>query len=94
MRTTITRKLIVNTIHGYTVNVDENGVATANAVDPITLYGNISRDQAQKELVKVSGKSNAVVGKVDTAEKVFEISVEDFVKNAKVVEKEATEETN
>lgn len=93
MRATITRKLIVNTIQGYEVKITEEGKAEAVALAPITVYGNISRDQATKELAKVHGKS-ATVGKIDTAEKVFEISVEDFIKNAKIVEKETPATNN
>ena len=92
MRSTITRKLIVNTVHGYVVKVDENGTPTAEAVDTITLYGNVSKEQAKKELVKACEIADVVVAKVDTAEKIYEISVEDFVKNAKVAEKETPEE--
>ena len=90
MRTTITRKMVVNTICGYTVELDSEGNASAKALNKISLYGNITKEQAKKELVKVYG-DNAMVAKIETAEKVFEISVEDFIKNAKEVVKESSE---
>ena len=87
MRATITRKLLVNTVCGYTVDIDEEGNAKVNALDPITMYGNVNKEQAKKELAKAYSCSDIHVGKITTDEKVYEISVEDFVAHAKVVEK-------
>ena len=94
MRTTITRSLTQTTIHPVKVSF-ENGVPTTEALEPIVAFGNLTNEQATKVVAKEFGKnSNVVVAKTEVAEKMYEISVSDFVKYAKVVEPKNETNTN
>lgn len=89
MRTTIERSLVKTTIHACSVKI-ENGTPVATAVDPIVVYGNYTEEQARKEIARVHGKhSSVVLAKIEAEEKHYEISVDDFVKHAKEVEKKS-----
>lgn len=89
MRNTITRTINVTTIKGIKVTVT-NGTPTFEPVDPITKYGEFNQAEAEKALRKAYGKhSNVIVSEIVTTEKFFEISIEDFVKHAKEVSKDA-----
>ena len=91
MRSTITRTIIETKIHSAKIDfVDGNPVATP--LEPIIVHGNVSEESAKKIAVKKHGKEGTiVVSKIETAEKFYEISVEDFVKHAKVVDKNPEE---
>lgn len=92
MRTTITRTITSTKIHGCKVKI-ENGTPVAEPVEPITVYGEVTEDQAQRKMDKAYGKNGkVVVSKIETEEKLYEISVEDFVKHATVVEENKKEE--
>lgn len=86
MRSTITRTLVQTKIHGAKIEfVDGNPVATP--IEPIIVYGNVSQGDAKRMLAKEYGKNDSlVVAKIESEEKHFEISVEDFVKHAKIVD--------
>lgn len=82
MRNTITRKLIESKIYGYSIEI-ENGEPIVNRVEPIIVYGKISKDAAAKELKKIYGKNKAItVSKIEETEKQYTITVEDFVAHA------------
>lgn len=92
MRNTITRKLVESKIYGYSIEL-ENGEPTVHKLEPIVVYGKVSKEKATTELKKAYGKDRAItVSKVEETEKQFEITVEDFVAHAKVVD-EPTPET-
>lgn len=82
MRTTIQRKMVETKIHGCVV-VSENGAPTINPLDPITVYGVVNERAATRELKNVYGKEKVImVSKIESEEVQYEISVEDFIKNA------------
>ena len=93
MRTTITRRIAQTTIHPVKVTF-ENGVPTTAPLEPIVAFGEITPEQAKRIVTKKHGKDgNVVVAKTETAEKQYEISVDDFVKYAKIVDEKPENET-
>lgn len=85
MRNTITRRLVESKIYGYSIEM-ENGEPTVQKVEPIVVYGKVSKDKATIELKKVYGKDKALtVSKIEETEKQYVITVEDFVAHAKEV---------
>lgn len=87
MRTTITREITESKINGFMIEIQE-GKPTVKEVESVTVYGKISKEKALKELKKVYGKDAPVsVSTIDETTNAYEISVADFVKNAKKVEK-------
>lgn len=87
MRATITRKMIETKIHGYSIEIQEGGEPVLKKVEPVTTFGNVSEKEAKKLLSEAHPEANSVtVGKIESTEVHFEITVEDFVKNAKRVE--------
>lgn len=94
MRSTITRTLTQSTIR--VAKIEFNGdTPVATPLEPVIVYGNVSKEDAKREVAKVYGKDNSiVVAKIESEEKFFEISVSDFIKYAKVVDKNADETEN
>jgi hypothetical protein len=90
MRAKITRTMTQTTITGVTLELkDKNPVTTELA--PIVVNGVVK--DAVKELKNAYGKDkNYAVLEVKEEEKVYEISVEDFLKYAKEVKKEESTE--
>lgn len=87
MRKNITRRLTETKIHAVEIVMDGDNV-NAKALEPIVVYGNISELEAKRELARVHGSTATIVlKKIESEEKNYQISVEDFVKNAKVVDK-------
>ena len=87
MRNTITRTITTTTINSAKICF-ENGTPTAIDLAPITVHGTLTQQEAQKIAVKRYGKGeNVVVKSLETREKFYEISVADFIKYAKEVDK-------
>lgn len=92
MRKTIVRTMPTSTIHAYMLEVVD-GKPVAKNLEPLTVMGNATEKAALKELKNVYGKENAItIGSITVEENTYEISVTDFVKYAKKIEKE--EKTN
>lgn len=90
MRTTIARKLVETSIEGYFVKV-RDGEPIVQPLETLVLYGNFNKAEALRELKRVYGKLDGLtVSKITAETKQFEISVNDFVKYAKVVDKSNT----
>ena len=87
MRATIERSIIHTTIKACKVAF-KDGAPVATELDPITVYGNCTEEQAVKAIKKQYGAS-AVFAGMESTEKHYEISVEDFVKNATEVERKS-----
>lgn len=87
MRATIERSIIHTTVKACKVAF-ENNAPVATPLDPITVYGNITEEQAIKAVKKHYG-AGAVFAGMESTEKHYEISVEDFVKNATEVERKS-----
>lgn len=93
MRTTIQRRIATTTIHPVKVTF-ENGVPSTEPLETITAYGEITPDKAKKIVDKKYGKGgNVVVAKTETANTLYEISVEDFVAHATPVDEKTETET-
>ena len=94
MRNTITRTLAVSEITAYKLTI-EDGQPKADALPTITVPGKASQKEAIKAVQKVYGKDAAVtVGNIVVHEDVYEISVDDFMKYAKKVDKAAETPAN
>ena len=92
MRNTITRTITTTTIHPAKIAF-ENGAPVVQALEPITVHGIVTDKEAQKIAFKAYGKGdNIVVANLETNEKFYEISVADFIKYAKEVEKPTASE--
>ncbi len=90
MRKTIVRTITTTTIKSANV-VFEKGVPVAKENPVIVLNGTIEGDKVLKEVRKTYGDYAQVI---DTKEdsNTYEISVEDFIKYAKIVEPKETKE--
>jgi hypothetical protein len=84
MRKTIVRTITASTIESVIVKF-EKGKPVVTANPPITLNGIVTEDKAMKEVRKAYG-ATAQVTEIKSVDAVYEISVEDFMKNAKKVE--------
>lgn len=94
MRKTIVRTMATSTINAFTLEM-EKGKPVAKALDPITVMGKANEKDALKALKDKYGKNVAVtVGEIKVDEATYEISVDDFMKYAKRVDKDAVEETD
>lgn len=91
MRSTITRTLAVSEITAFKLTM-EDGTPKVENLPVIVVAGKASERDAMKVIRKQYGKdSNITVGKIETHEDLYEISVEDFMKYATKVEPEAAE---
>lgn len=87
MRKTIVRTMSTSTIHAYMLEIVD-GKPVAKDLEPLTVMGCAKEKDALKVLKDKYGKDNAItVGKIEVTENTYEISVDDFVKYAKKVEK-------
>lgn len=87
MRKTITRTMATSTIHGFSLTV-ENGQPKTECLDPVTVMGKANDKEALRALKDKYGKDATVtVAKIEVAEDTYEISVDDFMKHAKKVDK-------
>lgn len=92
MRNTITRTLTTSVIKGFKLTMKE-GQPIVEELTPIYAQGKLNEKQALKQLHKAYGKSSSItVGTVEEVNDTYEITVEDFMKYAKKVEKETTTE--
>ena len=94
MRSTITRTMATSEIHAFRLVMKE-GKPEVETLPVLTLGGKVSVESAEKELRKIYGKTAAItVKEIKVKEDLYEISVEDFLKYAKKVEKTESEKTN
>lgn len=80
MRKTIIRTITATTIESAIVTF-KDGKPSAKNNEPITVNGVIAEDKALKEIRKKYGENAQVTG-IKSVDDVYEISVEDFIKNA------------
>lgn len=83
MRKTIVRTITATTIESANVTF-ANGKPVVTPNEPIIMSGVVGEEKALKEVRKVYGNT-ANVTEVKAVNDVYEISVEDFIKNAKKV---------
>lgn len=91
MRKSICRTMATSTINAYTVEIVD-GQPVAKALDPVIITGKAKEKDALKAVKDAHGVTAVTIGKIEIEEATYEISVEDFMKYAKKVEK--TEEEN
>lgn len=91
MRKTICRTMATSTITAFTVEM-QNGQPVAKALDPVVVMGKAKEKDALKAIKDAHGTSAVTIGEIKVEEATYEISVDDFMKYAKRVDK-ATEET-
>ena len=94
MRNTITRTLATSEIHAYRLVMKE-GKPEVETLPVMTVGGKVTEREAERVLRKQYGQNAPfTVSKIDVREDVYEISVEDFMKYAKKVEKTDEEPAN
>ena len=81
MRKNIERSIIVNKV--FTKSVNDKMQVIDNPV--FEVYGNIPKKQIEKIALEKYGNMTKVLN-VDTVENRYIISVENFIKNAKIIE--------
>lgn len=92
MRKTITRTMATSKINSFTLEV-KDGVPVAKALSPITVMGKASEKEAIKAVKEAYGKDVPVtIGEIEVTEETYEISVDDFMKYAKKVDKATAEQ--
>lgn len=93
MRNTITRTMATSEIHAFRLVMKE-GKPEVETLPAMTIGGKATVRDAEKALRKQYGKDAPItVSKIDVREDVYEISVDDFMKYAKKVEKTDKEPT-
>lgn len=91
MRNAITRTMIESVIHACVVKVVD-GTPVTETLEPVTVMGKITEDKAIKVVAKTYGKSNGLaIVKIEENEVKYEISVDDFMKHAKKIEKDGND---
>lgn len=91
MRKTIVRTMATSTITAYTLEM-KDGAPVAKALEPITVMGKAKKKDALKEVKEQYELTNVTIGEIKVEEATYEISVDDFMKYAKRVDKtEVTE---
>lgn len=85
MRTTITRTITTSKIHTVSI-VFENGTPSIKTNEPLTVNHEVREAEAQKLAKKAYG-DGVTVSKIETVDTLYEISIDDFVKYGKPVEK-------
>jgi hypothetical protein len=91
MRKSITRTITATTIESAIV-IFEKGVPVVKPNKSITVNGEITEEKALKEVRKAYGMNSQITA-LNKVDDVYEISVEDFIKYAKKVVPEVTENT-
>ena len=87
MRNTITRTMVESTVHGCMIEIVD-GQPTTKTLEPVTVMGKCTNEKAMKVLTGAYGKiAGMAVVKVEETESLYEISVEDFMKHAKKIDK-------
>lgn len=87
MRKTIVRTMATSTINAFKLTV-ENGQPKVENLEPLTVMGKATEKEALKALKEKYGKNAPVsIASIDVQEDTYEISVDDFVKYAKKIEK-------
>lgn len=93
MRKTIVRTMATSTITAYTLEM-KDGAPVAKALDPIVIMGKAKEKDALKAVKEKFGLTAVTIGEIKVEEATYEISVDDFMKYAKKVDKDATEKVD
>lgn len=90
MRKTICRTMATSTIKAFTIEM-KDGAPVAKALDPITVMGKAKEKDALKAIKDAYNTNAVTIGEIQIEEATYEISVDDFMKYAKKVDKAETE---
>lgn len=89
MRKTIVRTMATSTIHAFKLTV-ENGQPKIENLEPLVVMGKANEKEALKALKDKYGKNAPLtIANIHVQEDTYEISVDDFVKYAKKVQKDS-----
>lgn len=95
MSNTIKRTLTESTINAYSVVTAENGEPSLSKLEPVTVHGKITKEKALKEIKKIYPEATALtITSILENEVMYEISIEDFIKNAKKIENTVKKEND
>lgn len=86
MRKTICRTMATSTIKAYTLEMVD-GLPVAKALDPVVIMGKAKEKDALKAVKDAYDVTAVTIGEIQIEEATYEISVDDFMKYAKKVEK-------
>ena len=93
MRKTIVRTMATSTVEAYTLEIVDD-MPKPEKLEPITVMGKVTEKEALKAFKEKYGKSKPItISSIKVQEDCYEISVEEFLKHAKKVDKSKTEET-
>lgn len=91
----MSRKMMTKEVTSTTVQIAkmelENGQPVAKPLNAVTLIGNRTLESAQKEVNKMFKGDNVTVFNVQAETVTYEMEVSEFIKLAKVKEKQAEE---
>lgn len=94
IRKTITRTMATSTVNAFTLKVVEGKPVVEN-LDPVTVAGKLTEVSALKVMKEKHGKDTPVtIASIQVEESLYEITVEDFMKYAKKVEKDEAKKEN
>lgn len=94
MRKTIVRTMATSTIQAFKLTI-ENGQPKVENLEPLVVMGKATEKEALKALKEKYGKNAPVtIASIEVQEDTYEISVEDFVKHAKKVDKKTVDLEN
>lgn len=91
MRKNITRTLTRTDIHAYSVKMEDGKPAIAE-LPVVTVWGNVSEDEAIKVVKETHGKNISVtIGQMVQTEECYQIDIDTFVEHAVKIEKATAE---
>ena len=86
--------MATSTINAFKLTI-ENGQPKVENLEPLVVMGKATEKEALKALKEKYGKNAPVtIASIEVQEDTYEISVEDFVKHAKKVDKKTVEQEN
>lgn len=92
MRKTITRTMATSTINAFSLTIVDGKPEVKN-LDPITIAGKATEKDALKAFREIYGKDSPItIADIKIDEAIYEISVDDFMKYAKRIDKNETSE--
>ena len=92
MRKNITRTLTHAVVHAFTVKMQDKK-PVIEELEPVHAWGTLTDKEAKKLVKDAHGIADATIGKIEYAQETYRISIDDFVKNAEMVDiNEANEE--
>lgn len=93
MRKNMTKTVITTVISGVVITPTEDGTLESTDLEPIKIVGKISTERANKELRKAyKDLANIIVTKVEYEIKNYQMSIEQFIAMAEIINDEYADE--